>query len=235
MQHKLTVNTTHNVFYFYFIHIKREWYIFLIKAVLLVVMLMTQFESMRFNSPFSTETAKLINDITFVITSSFFVGVCTYCCTVIMHSALLHKSLCYEILENFRAIKDKYRDMSSELASGNWLEDHSIKNEAIRFITTSNVDKDLPSIYINKLLNSFAIILDELYNSLVPYYSYFSFKTIKQLTEIRTSKSMQRIRKLNESNELLNHETAKKIINELVSHNEKINNIYNNLQKLYLK
>ena len=212
---------------------KRErcWCYYLI--VLIAIMLLTKFESLQISTPFSVKTANSINDMLFAISSSFIVGIIIYLATVSVPFYRSFNSVSSEISEIFRAIKDTYRDLSGEIGGGDWIEKEQIKQNAIQSITKTDNPKE--NTYINQLLSLYSSKLDNQYLLLIPYYTYLDFDIRELLAKIKTSESMQRIRKIKESNELLDEEKAKTIINDLISHNEIIINIYNKFQKQYLK
>lgn len=212
---------------------KDKW-LWIIFVVSIWIIIATQCGIWMIPCRMSISTCENINNVSFTIASSYVAGFIFYFLSVTIPYIRNYIVVLKEITELFRAIVDIFRDMSSELCGGDWLENENLKTEAVKelsFNQSNSVDGENKRIeIIEKILADYIGKIDVCFIQLISFYNYMEPRSQELLTEIKTSKSFQRCRMFKNTTEILDEAKSTIIIGELIHYNIQINKEYNRLK-----
>ena len=193
-------------------------------AFFLWVIIATQCRIGMIPSCLDVDICEKINNISFAIASSYVAGYIFYILTVVIPYVKTYASIHSEISELFRRIIDEFRDMSGELCGGDWLNDVSLKEDAVNGLiydkNNNCVMEERQRIeFFEKILAIHIVTIDSYLNQLVNHYNYLNLDTRRILVEMKTSKSFQKCRMFNNTTELLDKDKCEELVSGLINYN----------------
>jgi len=209
-----------------------EWILLIVSVYIVCVY---HIDALQIPSCLTDKMVSSINDILLALALAYIAGMFVYIPTVYMPKKRKRTEILYFVSEDLRYLKDEMYDFSISICDGNWLERDKVSLEDIINGMAKLEDNGLYSISQNnaKFMKERMFRFDSYLRVIISLHSYLLSDEIKDLKEIRNSDSFNKLRHDFQNNEKRNFDkkSLSVFINDLVTTNQKIVDLYGKINK----